>query len=271
MSDALTDDPLAAELAAADEGSRLKAIARIMELPAAPLSQAALEALLRCAGAESKAEQRRAAEALAATARHDPRITERLRGSLRAGSARARWGAAYALGLLCDALDPAALPSLAEALSNRDGDVRWAAAELIVRLGRAAPDPVLAEMKRLGREGEARARRMALYCLRDLGARGEDLLALAGDCCEESDALLRLAALSMVSRLDGGDPRGAELAMRLLSSDPHAGVRRSAAAALGSIGNRSDAVVRALRRAAEDGSDRSLKRSAEAALRRLGL
>lgn len=271
MSEILTHDPVAARLASADRASRLAAIARVQEEPAAPLSDGALEALVRCAGADSKAEQRRAAEALAAAASHHPRVVERLRRALRADSARARWGAAYALGLIPGALDLAALPALAEALSNPDGDVRWAASELIVRLGRATPDSVLAEIKRLAHEGEPSARRMAVYCLRDLSAHGEDLLALADACCEDSDALLRLAALSLVSRVDGGGPRRAELAMRLLKSDPHAGVRRSAAAALGNIGNRSDAVIEALRRAADDCADQSLKRSAEAALRRLGL
>lgn len=225
----------------------------------------------RLAAAETKAEQRRAAEALAAAAQHDQRVIGLLREALGGDSARSRWGAAYTLGLIGGALDRTALPVLAEALSNPDGDVRWAAAELIVRLGRGAPDLVIAEMMRLARQGTASARRMALYCLRDLGARGEDMLMLADECCEESDALLRLAALSMVSRAEQGVARGAELAVRLLSSDPHAGVRRSAAAALGKIGNRSHAVIEALTRASHNRADQSLRRSAEAALRRLGL
>lgn len=271
MSLTLTQDPVAAQLGSSEAAARLAAILRLCEPPPATLSEAALDALVRCAGADTKAEQRRAADALAAAAIHDSRVAGRLRMALSGASARARWGAAYALGLIADALDVAALPALAEALANRDGDVRWAAAELMVRLGRCAPELVIAELKRLACGGEPNARRMALYCLRDLGAPADDLLALADSCCADADPLLRLAAVSMVSRLHGADERRAAFALRLLQSDPQPGVRRAAAAALGQVGNRSQDVVEALRRAAQDCADASLKRSAEAALRRLGL
>lgn len=270
MSGVPIDDATTAELAAGETDTRLSAIMRICGNPAAPLSEAALDALVQCLGGPSKSEQRRAADALAGAAVHDPRIVAKLRGALGGPGPRARWGAAYALGLIGDALDLRAMPALLEALSNRDGDVRLAAAELVVRLGRNDPDAVGTGLFALARGGDLNARKMALYCLRDLGARGEEILALAEACCQDHHSLLKLAALSLVSRLRDGGDRAASIARRLLESDPDAGVRRSAAVALGHIGNRSGDVIDALRRAAND-ADGFLKRCAEGALRRLGV
>jgi HEAT repeat protein len=114
---------------------------------------------------------------------------------------------------------------------------------------------------------------MALYCLRDLGGNSQELLAVAESCCEGPHTLLKLAALSLISRVtDSSDSkqRASNLACRLLETDPDAGVRRCAAVALGHIGFASDAAIEALRRAVANDADIFLKRSAEGALARLG-
>lgn len=262
---------LAAELSASDAQTRLSAIARIAEAPDAALDQAALDALVRCVGSDSKAVQRRAADAIARFAIRDARITGLLYMLLNQDDQRARWGAAYTLGLVDDALDLRALPALLEALSAGDGDVRWAAAELMVRLGEENREQVRGQLLGLAREGSLNGRKMALYCLRDLGDGGEEILALAENVCADRHTLLKLAALSLVSRMPDHGDRAASIARRLLETDPDPGVRRSAAVALGHIGNRSDGVLAALRRASVSEADLFLKRSAQRALKRLGI
>lgn len=267
-------ETLARELDSPDAEVRLSAIARVVasvnENPEAPLAPLALDALLRSLGAERKAVARRAVDALARMAQYDARIVARLRDALGSEDRRTRWGAAYTLGMVDGALDLRALPSLLEALSSDDGDIRWAAAELVVRMGRANHDLVVSALIAAARDGDLNPRKMALYCLRDLAVGGDEILDLAENCCAESHILIKLAALSLISRLSEPGDRAASLVRRLLEADPDAGVRRSAAVALGHIGNRSDAVFAALRKAAVSDDDLFLKRSAQRALERLG-
>ncbi len=64
------------------------------------LPEPSIDALTHCLGASRKVIQRRAAEALAASAAHDARVVEKLRAMLSHHDPRARWGAVYALGLV---------------------------------------------------------------------------------------------------------------------------------------------------------------------------
>jgi HEAT repeat protein len=255
-----------------DPEVRLAAIATVMENQNITLNDAALDALMQCLGASRKIFQRRAAEALSALSIREPRVVEKLRAMLSHPESHARWGVAYALGLvtLDGALDLQSMPVLIEALSSSDGDVRWAAAELVVRLGRKHPDNVSNQLIALAASGNLNARKMALYCLRDVGGPREELLAAAESCVDDHQSLLKMAALSLLSRLQNSDDRVAALAIRLLEKDPDGGVRRCAAVALGHIGNRSSRVTEALTRAANIEDDIYMKRAAEGALARLG-
>jgi HEAT repeat protein len=267
----MNPDVLAIELNDADPEVRLSAIRHLSANPDLPIPEATLHALLDCLGANRKLIQRRAAEALAAAASRDANIVEKLRGTLSTSNEHARWGAAYALGLVIadGALDLRAIPTLLEALSSGDGDIRWAAAELTVRLAMTNRDVVSGQLIKLAREGNLNARKMALYCLRDVGGPREQLLAVAENCCEGHHSLLKMAALSLMSRLAESSDRASALAIRLLEGDPDAGVRRCAAVALGHIGNNSVRVLDALKRAATNEDDVFLKRSAIRALTRL--
>ena len=262
-------------LALKDTGpeARLEAIREVAENPAFALSEPALDALVECVGANRKAIQRRAAEALAALALHDARIIEKLRAALSHADSRARWGAAYALGLVAleGAFDLAAMPALIEAISSSDGDVRWAAAELIVRLAKSHRDAVSNRLIELTRAGNLNARKMALYCLRDVGGPREDLLAVAESCSGDHPSLLKMAALSLIPRIENPGERATNLAIHLLEDDPDAGVRRCAAVALGHLANRSPRVTEALVRAAKADGDLSMQRAAQGALARLGI
>jgi HEAT repeat protein len=269
----MNDDVLATALNNADPEARLIAIHQVAENPDAALPEPILDALTECLGATRKVIQRRSAEALASVAPHDTRIVEKLRTLLSHSEARTRWGAVYALGLVIvdDALDLRAMPNLVEALARSDGDVRWAAAELVVRLGRKHRDAVSAQLIALAAEGNLNARKMALYCLRDVGGPREELLAAAENCCGEHQSLLKMAALSLLPRIPNLGDRAAALAIRLLEDDPDGGVRRCAAVALGHLGSRSPRVTEALTRAAHTEGDIYMTRAAQGALTRLSV
>jgi HEAT repeat protein len=81
---------------------------------------------------------------------------------------------------------------------------------------------------------------------------------------------LKMAALSLITRVENPGDRAAALAIRLLEGDPDAGVRRCAAVALGHLGNLSHQVTDALTRAANAEGDIYMKRVAQGALARLG-
>ena len=224
-----------------------------------------LALLLDALGAPTKAEQRRAAEVLAAVARAGQDVAPLLEQGLADGSARRRWGAAYACSVM-GATSPACLPILLEALGSDDGDVRWAAATII----RSLPgyQDVVPELRALVHALSPLQRKMALYCLRDLSARAsgldDELLAALRD----DQPAVRLAALSAVTVL-AQDRRAAARAVMGRLDDADAGVRRAAAAALGRLGPAEPAIIEALQRA-RDGADPALTRAAASALVLLG-
>jgi HEAT repeat protein len=269
----MTLENIATVLNEEDVEARLAAIREVAENPQIVLPEDVLDALIRCVGANRKVIQRRAAEALAAVASHDPRVVEKLRAALPHTDPRMRWGIAYALGLVTleGALDIIAMPNLIEALSSNDGDVRWAAAELVVRLGKEHREVVSNRLIALARGVDTNGRKMALYCLRDVGGPREELLAITEACCADHHSIVKMAALSLLTRIGDMDERGANLAVRLMEDDPDAGVRRSAAVALGHLGNHSALVTDALVRAAKLDGDLSMQRAAQSALTRLGV
>ncbi|HVA41469.1 MAG TPA: HEAT repeat domain-containing protein [Candidatus Binataceae bacterium] len=256
-----------------DPATQLGALAEIAHNPASGLSERAVHALARCVGAESKAVSRRAAEAAALAAAHDPRIAPAIRAMLEESTPRARFGAAYALGLIGGAeFDLRAADALYEALGEADGDVRWAAHELILRLGREHPLQVragLLALARDGREDNGDARKMALYCLRDLGPESRAVLDAARAASTAADMHVRLASLAILARLPAYRGEAAAIAIRMLETDPKPGVRRAAAAALGLIGESSPRILEVLGRAADRETDSGLARAAGAALKRL--
>ncbi len=271
MSPALKDGRVASDLNDIDPGRRLGAIELILSAPASLLSDEVLDALVGCVGAAQKAIQRRAIDALAMVAGSgDARIVERLRRALSSDDRRLRWGAAYALAQIGSgafAMDVA--DALSEALSDDDGDIRWAAANLLVRLGREYPDEIRERLIVLGADNDHNARKMALYCIRDLGFGGADLLAVLERAVHDSDVHVRLAALAVLTRLTDASDAAAKLALSCLETDSDPGVRRAAAVALGNLHITSPRAAAALRTAAADNADASLARAARGALERL--
>lgn len=264
------NDGLVTALTSTTLEERMAALVSIIENPGQRLDAESVAAIARCLGADSKTVRRRAADALAAVARRDPAIVAAIRTGLGSADHRIRFGAAYALGAVGDevlTLETAA--ALCEALGSSDGDLRWAAAELMVRLGRAHPREIGEELLALLRSANPAARKMALYCLRDLGVRGGRVLEAGAAAVCDLDAHVRLAALALLSGSFADHDTAARLMLERLESDGELGVRRAAAVALGNLPPGSAVAIEALRRVASQGLDASLGRAARTSLERL--
>ncbi len=225
---------------------------------------AALAALARHLGSRHKMIQRRAAEAFAVLDRRGIPVRDVLLATLQSAAPHQRWGAAYALSLL-GALPPASLPVLVECLGVDDGDVRWAAANIL--LGMRGAGDVVDALRELLRAGNAAQRKMAAYCLRDMDAPSPVAERALLAALDDAEPGVRMAAMSALVRLSADHTAVARGLIPLLG-DAEPGVRRAAAATLGAVGERSDVVLAALRAAAA-GPDPSLRRAAERSLRRL--
>jgi HEAT repeat protein len=241
----------------------LERLAAIAARRRADVSELAL--LLDALGAPTKAEQRRAAEALAAVASAGQDVRPVLEQGLADGSPRRRWGAAYACSLV--GVPPAAcIPVLLEALGSDDGDVRWAAATIVRTLPVSVG--IVADLRTLARSTSPLRRKMALYCLRDLAVRADGLEAELVAALQDAEPAVRLAAMSAVTAL-AQDRAAAARAVAARLDDRDAGVRRAAAAALGRLGPAEPGILEALRRA-RDGTDPALARAAARSLVALG-
>jgi HEAT repeat protein len=252
----------AQRLRAPDVAERLAAMTEVAAQGSADADT--LEALAACLGDTRKIIQRRAAESFAALDARGAEVRDVLMQTLAADPTRLRWGAAYALSLLGQP-PPVALPILLDALGSDDGDVRWAAGNILARFrGDAA---VVNALLRLLTSGTPTQRKMAAYCLRDLDARSAEVERALLEALHDADAYVRLAAMAGLARLAIDRAAVGEHVINLLS-DPQVSVRRVAAAVLGLLGERSAAVLAALR-AASTSSDDSLQRAAARALQQL--
>jgi len=230
-----------------------------------------IENLIRELGDARKSVQRRAIDELVAIAASgEPVVIENLRESITSADRRVRWAAAYALGQIgagAFAMDSA--DALCEAMADDDGDIRWAAANLMVRLGRDYLSEIGARLLRLAADGDHNARKMALYCIRDLEIAGPELLAVVEVAVYDSDVHVRLAALSVLARIRDASGQSVRIILECMKSDRDPGVRRAAAAALGNIREAGADAMAALASAAADLTDESLGRAARGALDRI--
>jgi hypothetical protein len=248
------------------DGSAHERAAALAELAACDdPERSALDALDECLCDASKLVQRRAAESFAALVRRGLVGEERLRAKVSSGERRARWGAVYALSLI-DRLTIDTLPILLEVMGSDDGDLRWAAADLAKRLAAVDRDVVATALTDAARVGGA-ARKMALYCLRDLAVAAATDVAV--DALDDPAIETRLAALAFLAAVHADAAVAAQrIAALVADADPR--MQRAAAGTLGGLGIGDASVADALRRA-RSSSDPSLSRAALRSLRQLGI
>lgn len=230
-----------------------------------------IDGLIRELGDPRKSVQRRAIDELAAlAATGNPIVLEKLRAAVASPDRRARWAAAYAMAQIGGgALAMDCADALCEAMADEDGDIRWAATNLMVQLGRENLVEIGARLLNLAADSDRNARKMALYCIRDLELAGPELLAVVERTVHDADVHVRLAALSLLSRLRDASGEAVRIMLECLSSDSDAGVRRAAASALGNIQSANADAKIALTSAAADSGDESLARAARGALERI--
>jgi HEAT repeat protein len=240
MTGAMENQRLSGELADAEPRTQLKAIAKIAAAPGDRLPEEALAALVRCTGASAKPVQLRAADALAEIAHEgDERAASMLRAALSDSSRRMRWGAAYALSRIgggAFALDAA--NAIAEALGDSDSDIRWAAAGLFAQLCLRYPDEIRTRLIELTGAGDRNARRMAFYCIRDMGCCGADIVAAIKRALGDDDRFVRLAAIAALARMEDTAGEAAGILAERAESDPDTGVRGAAKSSLARLLNR---------------------------------
>jgi len=219
-----------------------------------------LDAVLDALAHPHKQVQRRAAKALSHHRDLRPRIVQRLA----MGDDRARWGAAYALSLFPE---PAveAVAALLTTLASKDGDVRWAARDILMHLPDTAD--LASHLLALASKGNAEQRKMAAYSLRDLAIAAPATQEAALCLLRDEQPAVRLAALSCLAKV-AIDRSQVATAIAAHLSDTDAGVARAAAAALGTLGVANEA-IRAALGAVVDSADLSLGRAARNALQRL--
>jgi HEAT repeat protein len=153
--------------------------------------------------------------------------------ALRSDDASRRWHAALTSARI-EPPTPRLLPAIVEALANREGDVRWRAARMLVDAGRVNPE-VLPLVVGLVTGGEsAEARRMAMHCVRELGPERPESTRVLLEGTRDSDPLVRGAALTSIAGLtdptrevfdrlaeiiaDPSDPANRKLAAHSLSA-----------------------------------------------------
>jgi HEAT repeat protein len=210
---------------------------------------------------------RAAVDALIPVALQQPAIIERLHGLLNETPAEKRWPIAYVLAHVSPLSTPC-VDALKGALGLNDPDIRWAVALLLVRLAKKPEPAVAAHLIELLHSGSPTQRRMAVYCLRDIGAE-ESLRVALQHALADSDPLVRVAAVTSLKAFPGIGGDVADQLLRLVAEDLDSRVRASAALALAHVGTPSKKILAALNDAIQS-PDTKLAKAARAALEILG-
>lgn len=232
-----------------------------------------LPALGRALGDADRAVARAAFHSLVELGRSHREADRVLDEALRSDSPVRRVRAALAWAELAPPT-PKLLPALVEGFSSPQGDLRWSAARVLVDAGRLHAEVFRLLLGLTRRENAAPARRMALFCLRELAPERPEAAQALLAASRDDDLALRRGALAAMAALDDPPPEvGARLA-EVFRSDPDGPSQRLAASALGELGARAPAALpegaRAALRAARDGaSDPDLSRAADRALERI--
>ena len=223
-----------------------------------------IAALIKSLNHRDKKVIRQAADGLISMAGAMPQVVESLRAVLEKSPVEKRWPIAYVLAHVSPLSTPC-LDVLMDALDIGDPDIRWAVALLLVRLAKKSAPGVITHLVDLVKSGRPTQRRMAVYCLRDIGAQDPLSRQALLDALSDPDPLVRVATVTSLKALPeiGRDALGRLL--QLVSKDADSRVRASAAFALAHLGAPTDEVLQTLKDASRS-PDPNLIKAARAAL-----
>lgn len=182
-----------------------------------------LPALVSALGDPHKGVQVTAANSLQFLAYQSAAVIPLLRGAM-AGAPWRAWGAA----IVCARMNlwfPEMEGALAGALGSPNRDVRWAAANLLVQLGRRHGEAVAAAQGALAGD-KPTARKMGAYCLGAMGEYTAVADSLAG-ALADGERDVRRAAILALDKLPRLSPQTLDR-IAALREDPDVYVRRSA-------------------------------------------
>jgi HEAT repeat protein len=130
--------------------------------------------------------------------------------------------------------EPGLLPALVDGLGERDGDVRWSAARVLVDMGRLHPELLGVLIGLVRGADDAGARRMAAFALRELAPDHPETARALLEATGDDDRNVRRAAVTALAGLLDPPP---EVAARLatLRDDPDPALARLASRALARV------------------------------------
>ena len=204
---------------------------------------------------------RKAVDALIPIAVDDPRIATTLSELLNDPGRKNRWPIAYVLASLPSPTQ-SSIQVLIETLDQRDPDIRWAVALILIRLAKTDRQ-VLRLFIELASKGTVNQRRMAIYSLRDVGLGDEESVQTLLNSLRDPDPMVRVAATSLKvhSRLSES---GKNELLQLFSKDQDLRVRNTAAVTLAQLGDPSEEFLSELTQAIAS-ENAQLKKAASAA------
>jgi hypothetical protein len=263
--------PLLARLRDSDPDARRAACREAVEDPSAILL---VDALCAALADPAKEVAREASTALSRIGARHGGVTAALSAALRAPDPRARLFAALAIGRLGPP-PLKLLPALVDALALADGDLRFAAARLLVDLGRLEPEVLGMLCALVAGDERPEVRRMAVFALRELAPDREETARALVAASRARDAALRRAALASFAALRDPDAAVYARLCEVLAAESDPTARALAASSLCELAcahpERAGADVRSALAAAAGEGPLPARRAASRALERLGV
>ena len=190
-----------------------------------------IASLIESLAHSDRAVVRTAIDSLVTVGHERPEVRESLNRLLQEVASENRWPVAYTLGQLSQP-SSSCLDILIEALGSEDPDMRWATLQLLIRLGKN-DKRILPLVSELLNSGSPTQRRMAVYCLRDLGPEDRSVQL---QCLGDTDPLVRVAAVIALSKQSRLSEDVLSVLVRLNSNDTDSRVRSAVGFALERLG-----------------------------------
>jgi HEAT repeat protein len=206
---------------------------------------------------------RAAANALISLAETSVELRDRLHRRMGDPQVKNLWAVAYVLAHLPQPSRDVT-QRLLESLGHHDPDIRWAIGLLLAHLANR-DEEITRQLLRLCTAGNALQRRMAIYCLRDLGLQDAESTEAFFLALRDPDPLVRIAAAAGLKKKTHLDWHAKDTLLTVFLEDPDNRVRSVAAVTLAQVGEPSERFLQALN-LAESSENEQIRRAANAAL-----